>query len=50
VAAPEALHALRAAARAAGRTVDDLAGDVVAGRLDPADLRRPGGLPPRPRG
>jgi hypothetical protein len=49
VAAPAALDELRAAARAAGRTVDDLAGDVVAGRLDPAVLRRPDGLPRGPR-
>jgi hypothetical protein len=38
VAAPAALDALRAAARATGRTVDELAGDVVDGRLDPAVL------------
>jgi hypothetical protein len=47
---PAALDVLRAAAQAVGRTVDDLAGDVVAGRLDPAALRHPDGLPPRPRG
>ena len=38
---PEALEVLRAAARGAGSTVDDLAGEIVAGRLDPADLRVP---------
>lgn len=48
VATPAALDVLRATARAAGRTVDDVAGDVIAGRLDPADLRRPDGLPPTP--
>ncbi|SNS30123.1 hypothetical protein SAMN06893096_103124 [Geodermatophilus pulveris] len=47
--APAAVELLRAAARATGRTVDDLAGDVVAGRVDPADLRPAGGLPPAPR-
>ncbi|WP_232807228.1 GAF domain-containing protein [Geodermatophilus chilensis] len=41
--APAALDVLRSAAGAAGRTVDDLAGDVLAGRLDPADLGRPNG-------
>ena len=38
---PEALDFLRAAARGAGSTVDDLAGEIVAGRLDPVDLRLP---------
>ncbi|WP_448611777.1 ANTAR domain-containing protein [Geodermatophilus sp. URMC 60] len=38
---PAALDVLRAAARAGGRTVDDLAGDVVAGRVDPDDLPQP---------
>ena len=46
---PAALELLRSAARAAARTVDDLAGDVVAGRLDPADLRPARDLPPAPR-
>ena len=46
--APVALDELRSAARAAGRTVDDVAEDVVAGRIDPADLRPPDGLPPIP--
>ncbi|MGY1639294.1 GAF domain-containing protein [Geodermatophilus sp. SYSU D00742] len=36
---PAALALLRAAAWSAGRSVDDLAADVVAGRLDPATLR-----------
>ena len=48
VTASEALDVLRVVARAVGRTVDDLAGDVVAGRVDPACLR-PDGLPPTPR-
>ncbi|WNV76601.1 ANTAR domain-containing protein [Geodermatophilus sp. DSM 44513] len=43
---PAALELLRSAARATGRTVDDLAGDVVAGRVGPADLRPVGELPP----
>ena len=49
VSAPVALDLVRSAARATGRTVDDVAGDVVAGRLDPADLRMLDGdpLPPR---
>nr|WP_204332453.1 GAF domain-containing protein [Geodermatophilus sabuli] len=37
--APAALDLLRAAAWSADRSVDDLAEDVVAGRLDPATLR-----------
>jgi hypothetical protein len=44
--APAALEVLRCAARAAGRTVDDVAADVVAGRLHPADLQPPEGRPP----
>ena len=36
---PEALEVLRTAAQGAGSTVDDLAGEIVAGRLDPAELR-----------
>jgi hypothetical protein len=47
--APAALDLLRSAAQATGRTVDDLAGDLLAGRLDPADLRPAGGHPPGPR-
>ena len=40
----EALTALRAHARAEGRTVDSLAADLVDGRLTPADVAtRPGG-------
>ncbi len=46
VPAPAALEVLRSAARTAARTVDDLAGDVVAGRLGPGDLRPAGDLPP----
>ena len=46
VSAPAALDVLRAAARAAGRTVDDLAGDVVAGRVDPDELPQPDGHMP----
>jgi hypothetical protein len=43
VTAPAALHLLRAAAYAGHRTVDDLAEDLLAGRLRPGDLddRRP---------
>lgn len=41
-----ALDVLRAAARASGRTVDDLAGDVVAGRVDPDELLQPDGHTP----
>ena len=48
--APAALDVLRAAAARTGRTVDDLAGDVVAGRLDPTVLPAPDDLPPAPRG
>jgi len=44
--APAALDVLRATARAAGRTVDDLASDVLAGRVDPAGLEQPNGGPP----
>ena len=43
-----ALDLLRSAARATGRTVDDLAEDVLAGRLDPAGLRPAGDDPPDP--
>ena len=39
--APAALDVLRAAAGRTGRTVDDLAGDVVAGRVDPDELPQP---------
>ncbi|MGY1822656.1 GAF domain-containing protein [Geodermatophilus sp. SYSU D00079] len=39
VGSPVALDLLRATAWSAGRSVDDLAADVVAGRLDPASLR-----------
>jgi hypothetical protein len=39
--APTALEQLRATAWAAGSTVDDVAADVLAGRLDPATLRAP---------
>ena len=46
--APAALDELRSAARAAGRTVDDVAEDVVAGRVGPDNLRPPDGLPPIP--
>ena len=35
------LAVLRAHAFATGRVVDDVAEDIVAGRLDPADLREP---------
>jgi hypothetical protein len=42
---PAALDLLRAAAFSAGRSVDDLAEDLRAGRLDPEDLR-PGGCTP----
>jgi hypothetical protein len=48
--APAALDVLRTAAARTGRTVDDLAGDVVAGRLDPTVLPAPDDLPPAPRG
>jgi hypothetical protein len=44
--APAALDVLRSTARAAGRTVDDLASDVLAGRVDPAGLEQPNGRPP----
>jgi hypothetical protein len=44
--APAALDLLRAAARAGGRTVDDLAGDVLAGRVDPAGLGQRDAHPP----
>jgi hypothetical protein len=44
---PVALDLLRAAAWSAGRSVDDLAAEVVAGRLDPAALR-PGAVDPPP--
>jgi hypothetical protein len=44
VSAPAALELLRSAARAAARTVDDLAADVVTGELDPADLRPAAGV------
>ncbi|MGR6967734.1 GAF domain-containing protein [Geodermatophilus sp. URMC 61] len=47
--APAALDVLRCAARAADRTVDDLAGDVVAGRIDPAGLGQPDGSSPTAR-
>ena len=47
--APAALDLLRSAAQATARTVDDLAGDLLAGRLDPADLRPAGGHPLDPR-
>ena len=47
--APAALDLLRSAAQATGRTVDDLAGDLLAGRLDPAGLRPAGSHPPDPR-
>jgi hypothetical protein len=40
--APAALDLLRSAARATGHTVDDLAGAVLAGRVDPAGLGQPG--------
>ena len=46
VSAPAALDVLRSAARAAGRTVDDLAGDVVAGRVGPDELPQPDGHTP----
>jgi hypothetical protein len=39
--APAALDRLRATAWAAGSTVDDVAADVLTGRLDPAALRTP---------
>ena len=39
VGAPEALDLMRGAAYAAGRTVDDVAEDLLSGRLRPADLR-----------
>ena len=39
--APAALDLLRSMARATGHTVDDLAGDVVAGRVDPDELPQP---------
>ncbi|MGY1624216.1 GAF domain-containing protein [Geodermatophilus sp. SYSU D00965] len=42
---PAALDLLRAAAFSAGRAVDDLATDLVAGLLDPAELRPGGGTP-----
>ncbi|MGY1703825.1 GAF domain-containing protein [Geodermatophilus sp. SYSU D00697] len=42
---PAALDLLRAAAFSAGRPVDELAADLVAGRLQPADLE-PGGEAP----
>ncbi|MGY1815010.1 ANTAR domain-containing protein [Blastococcus sp. SYSU D00820] len=38
----DALAVLRAHAFAAGRVADDVAADLVAGRLDPAELRDPG--------
>ncbi|MFW3172762.1 GAF domain-containing protein [Geodermatophilus sp. CPCC 206100] len=38
---PAALDLLRAAAWSADRTVEDLAADLAAGRLDPTDLRTP---------
>jgi hypothetical protein len=50
VATPAALELLRATARATGRTVDDLAGDIASGRLDPGALRHPDDLPPTPGG
>jgi hypothetical protein len=37
--APDAIATMRASAIAAGRVVDDIAEDIVAGRLVPADLR-----------
>jgi hypothetical protein len=43
---PAALDVLRSTARAVDRTVDDLAGDVIAGRVDPAGLGQPNGRPP----
>ena len=39
--APAALDLLRSTARATGHTVDDLAGDVVAGRVDPEQFPQP---------
>jgi hypothetical protein len=48
VSGPAALDLLRSAARTAGCTVDDLAGDVLAGRVDPAHLAQPDGRPPVP--
>jgi hypothetical protein len=39
VGAATALDVLRSAAYGAGRTVDDVAEDLLAGRLQPADLR-----------
>ena len=38
---PAALDLLRATAWAAGSTVDDVAADVLAGRLDATQLRSP---------
>ncbi len=46
VSAPAALDALRSAARAAVRTVDDLAGELLDGRVDAAGLGQPNGRPP----
>ncbi len=43
VSAPAALDVLRSVARSTGHTVDDLAGDVLAGRVDPAALGQPNG-------
>ena len=37
--ATDAIATMRASAIAAGRVVDDVAADIVAGRLVPADLR-----------
>jgi hypothetical protein len=44
--AAAALELLRATAWAAGSTVDDVAADVLAGRLDPTTLRTPERIPP----
>jgi hypothetical protein len=41
----DTLAILRAHAFATGRVVDDVADDIVEGRLDPASLRYPGGVP-----
>jgi hypothetical protein len=42
--APDALAVLRSHAYATGRSVDDLADDLVVGRADPAELREAAGL------
>jgi hypothetical protein len=41
--APDALAVLRSHAYATGRSVDDLADDLVVGRADPAELREAAG-------